>query len=160
MTTTLTYVNEDGFEMDGTCVPVRLTDAVIDKMWHQSSGWWLDGCPSHPGTGKEILWGKWDGKTFIHDWPKKGNAILVTTAQLLGILGEVEYLLDWHEGDDWDFNWDHNDERKAKMLQWHATKRSLKANVKRLNKLVAACHEFDDGELIRRSTNIKEGVSI
>ena len=152
MTTTLTYVNEDGLEMDGTCVPVRLTDAVIDKMWHQSSGWWLDGCPSHPGTGREIL--------GSDDWPKDGNAILVTTAQLVGILGEVEYLLDWHEGDDWDFNWDHNDERKRKMLQWHATKRSLKANVKRLNKLVAACHEFDDGELIRRSTNIKEGVSI
>ena len=143
--TTLTYVNEDGFEMDGTCVPVRLTDAVIDKMWHQSSGWWLDGCPSHPGTGREIV--------GSDDWPKDGNAILVTTAQLLGILGEVEYLLDWHEDDDWDSDWDHNDERKRKMLQWHATKRSLKANVKRLNKLVAACHEFDDGELIRWSTN-------
>ena len=145
MTATLTYVNEDGFEMDGTCVPVRLTDAVIDKMWHQSSGWWLDGCPSHPGTGREIV--------GSDDWPKDGNAILVTTAQLLGILGEVEYLLDWHEDDDWDSDWDHNDERKRKMLQWHATKRSLKANVKRLNKLVAACHEFDDGELIRWSTN-------
>ena len=143
--THLVYVNEDGFEMDGTCVPVRLTDAVIDKMWHQSSGWWLDGCPSHPGTGREIV--------GSDDWPKDGNAILVTTAQLLGILGEVEYLLDWHEDDDWDSDWDHNDERKRKMLQWHATKRSLKANVKRLNKLVAACHEFDDGELIRWSTN-------
>ena len=145
MTTTLTYVNEDGFEMDGTCVPVRLTDAVIDKMWHQSSGWWLDGCPSHPGTGREIV--------GSDDWPKDGNAILVTTAQLLGILGEVEYLLDWHEDAAWDSDWAHNDERKRKMLQWHATKRSLKANVKRLNKLVAACHEFDDGELIRWSTN-------
>ena len=138
----LVWINEDGFEMDGTCVPVRLTDAVIDKMWHQSSGWWLDGCPSHPGTGREIL--------GSDDWPKDGNAILVTTAQLVGILGEVEYLLDWHEGDDWDFNWDHNDERKRKMLQWHATKRSLKANKARLEQLVARCEVREAGDRQQR----------
>jgi len=157
MTGRLVYVNENGFEMDGTCVPVRLTDAAVQRMWHYNSDWWSKGCPSHPGTGEEILRGKWDGHRLNHDWPKDGDAILVTTAQLLGILGEVEYLLDWHEDQDWDSNWDHNDERKRMMLQWHATKRSLKANRKRLIKLVAACHEFHDGELVHRSTNDSEG---
>jgi hypothetical protein len=139
MPATLTYINEDGFEMDGTCVPVRLTDATIDAMAEQGSAWWQHGCSYHPGTGEEILWGKWDGETFTHDWPKKGDAILVTTAQLQAIHSEIEFLIALWEDADWDADWTYPSERQQYRFAWQQRGRSLKVNRDRVAKLIARC---------------------
>ena len=125
-TTTLTYVNEDGFEMDGTCVPVRLTDAAIDMMEEQRSEWWVE-------VGEEL---------FTEPLRKQGKAVEVSTIELVGIHDEIEFLIALWEGDDWDSDWTYPSERQQYRFAWQQRGRSLKVNRDRLDALIARCKEM------------------
>ncbi len=125
-TTTLTYVNEDGFEMDGTCVPVRLTDATIDMMEEQRSEWWVE-------VGEEL---------FTEPLRKQGKAVEVSTIELVGIHDEIEFLIALWEGDDWDSDWTYPSERQQYRFAWQQRGRSLKVNRDRLDALIARCKEM------------------
>jgi len=125
-TTTLTYVNEDGFEMDGTCVPVRLTDAAIDMMEEQRSEWWVE-------VGREL---------FTEPLRKQGKAVEVSTIELVGIHDEIEFLIALWEGDDWDSDWTYPSERQQYRFAWQQRGRSLKVNRDRLDALIARCKEM------------------
>ena len=122
-TTTLTYVNEDGFEMDGTCVPVRLTNAAIDMMAEQRSEWWVE-------VGEEL---------FTEPLRKQGKAVEVSTIELVGIHDEIEFLIALWEGDDWDSDWTYPSERQQYRFAWQQRGRSLKVNRDRLDALIARC---------------------
>ena len=122
-TTTLTYVNEDGFEMDGTCVPVRLTDAAIDMMAEQRSEWWVE-------VGEEL---------FTEPLRKQGKAVEVSTIELVDIHDEIEFLIALWEGDDWDSDWTYPSERQQYRFAWQQRGRSLKVNRDRLDALIARC---------------------
>ena len=123
LTTTLTYVNEDGFEMDGTCVPVRLTDAAIDMMAEQRSEWWVE-------VGEEL---------FTEPLRKQGKAVEVSTIELVDIHDEIEFLIALWEGDDWDSDWTYPSERQQYRFAWQQRGRSLKVNRDRLDALIARC---------------------
>jgi len=125
-TTTLTYVNEDGFEMDGTCVPVRLTDAAIDMMEEQRSEWWVE-------VGEEL---------FTEPLRKQGKSVEVSTIELVGIHDEIEFLITLWEGDDWDSDWTYPSERQQYRFAWQQRGRSLKVNRDRLDALIARCKEM------------------
>tara|TARA_Y100000310_G_scaffold301866_1_gene338698 strand:+ start:196 stop:582 length:387 start_codon:yes stop_codon:yes gene_type:complete len=126
MTTTLTYVNEDGFEMDGTCVPVRLTDAAIDMMAEQRSEWWVE-------VGREL---------FTEPLRKQGKSVEVSTIELVGIRDEIEFLIALWEGEDWDADWTMPSERQQYRFAWQQRGRSLKVNRDRLDALIARCKEM------------------
>ena len=123
MTTTLTYVSEDGFEMDGTCVPVRLTDAAIDMMEEQGSERWVE-------VGEEL---------FTEPLRKQGKAVEVSTIELVGIHDEIEFLIALWMGEDWDSDWTYPSERQQYRFAWQQQGRSLKVNRDRLDALIARC---------------------
>ncbi len=119
----LVYVSKDGFEMDGTCVPVRLTDTAINAMAEQRSEWWV-------AVGEEL---------FTEPLRKQGKSVLVSTIELVGIHDEIEFLIALWEGDDWDSDWTYPSERQQYRFAWQQRGRSLKVNRDRLAKLIARC---------------------
>ena len=119
----LVWISEDGFEMDGTCVPVRLTDAAIDMMEEQGSEWWVE-------IGEEL---------FTEPLRKQGKAVEVSTIKLVGIHDEIEFLIALWEGDDWDSDWTYPSERQQYRFAWQQQGRSLKVNRDRLDALIARC---------------------
>ena len=121
----LVWISEDGFEMDGTCVPVRLTDAAIDMMEEQRSEWWVE-------VGEEL---------FTEPLRKQGQAVEVSTIELVGIHDEIEFLIALWEDEDWDSDWTDPSERHQYRFAWQQRGRSLKVNRDRLDGLIARCEE-------------------
>jgi hypothetical protein len=119
----LVWISEDGFEMDGTCVPVRLTDTAIDMMEEQRSEWWVE-------VGEEL---------FTEPLRKQGQAVEVSTIELVGIHDEIEFLITLWEGEDWDADWTYPSERQQYRFAWQQQGRSLKVNRERLAELIARC---------------------
>ena len=121
----LVWISEDGFEMDGTCVPVRLTDTAIDMMEEQRSEWWVE-------VGEEL---------FTEPLRKQGQAVEVSTIELVGIHDEIEFLIALWEDEDWDSDWTDPSERHQYRFAWQQRGRSLKVNRDRLDGLIARCEE-------------------
>ena len=121
--THLVWISKDGFEMDGTCVPVRLTDAAINAMAEQRSEWWV-------AVGEEL---------FTEPLRKEGKSVLVSTTELVGIRSEIDHLIMLWEGTDWDADWTTPVERQQQRFAWQQQGRSLKANRDRLTGLIERC---------------------
>jgi hypothetical protein len=120
---TLVYVSKDGFEMDGTCVPVRLTDTAINAMAEQRSEWWV-------AVGEEL---------FTEPLRKEGKSVLVSAIELVGIYDEIGHLIALWEDEDWDADWTYPSERQQYRFAWQQQGRSLKVNEKRLAELIDRC---------------------
>lgn len=123
----LVYVDEDGFEMDGTCVPVRLTAAAVANMDYRRSSWWVE-------KGEEI---------FTSSLRKQGSAVLVTTRELVEIAGEIDFLIMEWEDEDWDADWTTPAQRQQQRFAWQQVGRSFKTNQKRLAELIAQCQVWE-----------------
>ena len=85
----LVWINEDGFEMDGTCVPVRLTDAAINAMAEQRSEWWVE-------VGEEL---------FTEPLRKRADGVLMmrvrmNTAERRELLVACAHTVWWYEAND------------------------------------------------------------